>query len=478
MEDPVKVIHRYKNLNGKVQYHIYIFIGSIVPPGVMKILTKIKNLNFFDSLLSIDTSSELHQLEELYTEFWYEKFFVSYHILSVKRDIAHDDVKKQLIISKYGSKWFESHIQKYYSRIQQKTYTYEYKIREEYEKRFISKTIEAIDPTSEIDFSTSPNVVVMKHDFGNIGKENKNVIGGSNDSNDFNDLEQFGETLKSIIYGTNQNKIVGGDIDDDFDNGDSLEDISQLLASETDNENIIPEQIQQSQPLTTPQPLSNSLSNDVNNLNKKEIEKLNNEVNSVIDSKEKNIPLEFDASDNDEIIDANIANVYKKYYVKTEYIFKNDTIKKIKSKISTSINNNSALIPWDKILPQFQYLWCEYHFNQQALQTIVGYNQTNRERQLELKENLENGTGYLENEELVVGGSSHFGYSNSFSSNKFHYYYDSDDCFCSNGNKYRLTVNGDFIDDNGNIIESSNDSILGGSNDSNNNSNIKTSKKK
>ena len=30
MEDPIKVIHRFKNNNRKIQYMCYIFVGSLV----------------------------------------------------------------------------------------------------------------------------------------------------------------------------------------------------------------------------------------------------------------------------------------------------------------------------------------------------------------------------------------------------------------------------------------------------------------
>ncbi len=46
MNDPIKIIFKYKNNLKKVQYHIYIFIGDIVDTATMKILNKIEKLDF------------------------------------------------------------------------------------------------------------------------------------------------------------------------------------------------------------------------------------------------------------------------------------------------------------------------------------------------------------------------------------------------------------------------------------------------
>ena len=38
MEDPIKLIWKYKNINRRTQYHQYIFIGNVNTPALMKIL--------------------------------------------------------------------------------------------------------------------------------------------------------------------------------------------------------------------------------------------------------------------------------------------------------------------------------------------------------------------------------------------------------------------------------------------------------
>lgn len=73
MDDPIKIIHKYKNNNGRVQYHINIFIGDIVDENCMRILRKIKDMDLYTSLTSLD-SREIEILEKNYGEYWYEKF--------------------------------------------------------------------------------------------------------------------------------------------------------------------------------------------------------------------------------------------------------------------------------------------------------------------------------------------------------------------------------------------------------------------
>ena len=75
MEDPVKLIYKVKNNNRKNQYHIYIFLGNLVEPNIQKILKKIKDLNLFDTLITLN-EKELKELESIYGELWFSHFFL------------------------------------------------------------------------------------------------------------------------------------------------------------------------------------------------------------------------------------------------------------------------------------------------------------------------------------------------------------------------------------------------------------------
>ncbi len=60
MTDPIKLIWKYKNNNRRWQYAMYIFVGDVAKP-IKKILDKIADLNFYDSLLNL-TKEEYKQL--------------------------------------------------------------------------------------------------------------------------------------------------------------------------------------------------------------------------------------------------------------------------------------------------------------------------------------------------------------------------------------------------------------------------------
>ena len=46
MNQPVKIIWKFKNSNRRIQYNVYVFVGD-VSKNIISILQKIKNLNLF-----------------------------------------------------------------------------------------------------------------------------------------------------------------------------------------------------------------------------------------------------------------------------------------------------------------------------------------------------------------------------------------------------------------------------------------------
>ena len=51
--------------------------------------------------------------------------------------------------------------------------------------------------------------------------------------------------------------------------------------------------------------------------------------------------VDFDQSRDDSMYDENLKDVYRKYYVKLQYIFKDDTIKSLRDKICCGIKSNN-----------------------------------------------------------------------------------------------------------------------------------------
>ena len=94
MKDPIKIIHKFKNNNKRIQYKVYIFIGDIMPEEIISCIELIKNKDFYDSLMLLSTK-RYNLLKDYYGERWYEKFFISYHIKAQKKIIEKTPIKKQ-----------------------------------------------------------------------------------------------------------------------------------------------------------------------------------------------------------------------------------------------------------------------------------------------------------------------------------------------------------------------------------------------
>ena len=111
MNNPIKIIHKYKNNNRYVQYNINIYIGN-VDPNILKILNSFKELPFIEMLQAIDTG-DYNTLEKFYgSNTWYNFFFNIHHIIS-SIGIVRDNVQLQKsLITKFGDDWYNLHINK------------------------------------------------------------------------------------------------------------------------------------------------------------------------------------------------------------------------------------------------------------------------------------------------------------------------------------------------------------------------------
>ena len=112
MNDPIKIIHKFKNQNRKYQYNVLIFVGNLLSDSTNKVLIKIKNKNLYDSLVELN-SRDIEILNTEYGSKWYEKFFISKHINYMFKLIKQNEAKKNEIIKKYGKEWFDLHINQY-----------------------------------------------------------------------------------------------------------------------------------------------------------------------------------------------------------------------------------------------------------------------------------------------------------------------------------------------------------------------------
>ncbi len=79
IENPIKIIHKFKNNNRSVQYIQYIFIGSNVDEDIISILESIKNRTFYETIEYL-SRNKLERLSNYYGPKWYKSFFNKYHL--------------------------------------------------------------------------------------------------------------------------------------------------------------------------------------------------------------------------------------------------------------------------------------------------------------------------------------------------------------------------------------------------------------
>ena len=123
MDDPIKIIHKFKNNNRRIQYHLYLFIGQLVDDDVMRALNLIKDKPFNDSIIMLNAKL-LKKLELFYGEFWYNKIFITEHVFFEKKEANNMKSLKDKIIRVRGKSYFEKHYVKNRKRMKNNLFSY------------------------------------------------------------------------------------------------------------------------------------------------------------------------------------------------------------------------------------------------------------------------------------------------------------------------------------------------------------------
>jgi hypothetical protein len=344
MKDPIKIIHKFKNNYRRIQYKNYIFVGALVPEDIIKILELIRNKDFFSTLVLLN-NKQYNLLKEYYGERWYEKFFISYHIRSQIKIIENTPTRKKEIENKYGKEWYKEHINK--EKLFRITYSFENNY---YENLLDKKKKNLLNKKVEIDFRThsfKPNRTV--NDL--IRSLNEDLIGGFDDDNlDDNIDENLILNKEKIEEKDDEEELVEEElveeeldeiIEDDFD----IEELTKLYAEENNESDKV---IQETSKLISQA------------INDSKWDKKQDETKIVYDSSLDNISYDFD-----------IENLFIKYYIFDEYIFKDDTIKTMRQKITVSISLSDSLGK-TKLLPETQYFWSEYYSENGKDEVMIG----------------------------------------------------------------------------------------------------------
>jgi hypothetical protein len=80
----------------------------------------------------------------------------------------------------------------------------------------------------------------------------------------------------------------------------------------------------------------------------------------------------FDQSKDSSIHVDKLKDIYHKVFVKTQFIFGDDTIKTVKNKICCSLKNNKKFSNINYLLPSRQYLWADYVFDNKIEKVMIG----------------------------------------------------------------------------------------------------------
>ena len=345
MDDPIKIIHKYKNNNGRVQYHMYIFIGDIVSSDCMKILNKISAMDFYTTLVSVN-SSETSILIKNYGEYWYEKFFNVKH-LNFIRDVTTQNPQRTSELKKiYGDDWFDKHFIKYKKRYEVTTYDYSSMVKRERERRIYKKITEKqLEPDEIIDYTTysatkttsaiSPsriNFINLSEPASESDTESKSTSetdssDSDSDSDIFStDTNSDDDSFESVSESDDMDISQKGGVNDEPTNeananadadveDESLDEVEADIKEEADEDNfeeIVQQDLESAdiffQDITEPDKNLKTTTRDIKEIISQEAyDKINKKI------------VEFDTSKDNNMFDENIKDVYHKKYVKNRY---------------------------------------------------------------------------------------------------------------------------------------------------------------
>ena len=409
MNDPIKIIHKYKNNNNRIQYHIHIFIGDILDDKCMRILRKIKDMDLYTSLISLE-EREREIIEKNYGEYWYEKFFNSYHVNNTKESTLKNPTKMKELASIYDTKWINDHFVNYINRLETITYNYEYVVKEERERKTIKKLMQKQQAEADdiIDYTTfglrraadaalgegksslsfDLDRIHSEDGLGIKGPQNKPFkIVNDEDQQDWCQEESSEEEIESEFdldsddSTLSEAEISDGEIEDVFDpnqtGGQNPDDYENAALPEFDFYDSEAELETQDFDSLVEQDLENVdiIFSDIDDTDKniklttREIkEAISNETYEKISKK----IADFDDSKDNSMFDENLKDIFTKNYITHQYIFKDDTIKIIHNKICCAFKNDNKFGENVYIIPSYQYLWTEYQYKNEVRKIMLG----------------------------------------------------------------------------------------------------------
>ncbi len=352
MNNPIKIIHKFKNNNRRVQYNIYIYLGNLVEENIQKILESIKNKNLFDTFISL-SKNKLDEIVEYYGEFWYTYFFNTYHLNDQKSNILKNSTKKKQIIDKFGKEWFQKHFE---TEVKKKEYSFSANY---YDYLVARNKIKTKVKKKEMDFTTyqqgggdelinEDNIDEKIKETNDEDNENELVITNTEDLDD-NVIEDFNLEELTKLYSM-----------DDIESNKEIKETAKLISEATKDKSWL----------------------------------------KADDTKS----VQFNSKLEDLQYDTKLEDIFEKTYIFDEFIFKDDNITTIRNKICVSLPYNKKFKDLN-ILPEYQYFWSEYNLVNEKDFIMIGQKWIRRNELLKIDikpntnlnvyENLRNNLSYL-----------------------------------------------------------------------------------
>ena len=354
MKDPIKIIHKFKNNNRRIQYKVYIFIGSLIPNDIHKLLESITDKDFYTTLSTI-SMADYNKLAEFYGEFWYEKFFLSYHINTQSKIINSTPAKKKLIETKYGKEWYNIHIYEPPSKKVSYSFSAAY-----YNYLVMRNKIKTQTRKVEMDFRTYGDIEkVNMLDILKKEKHEPNLNNQAGGAGDDNDEDEYNDTDSDDMDLPKNNADKVDDDDEDAEVTLSEEDFEEHVEENFDLDEIT--KLYTTSDIETSKSIMETSKLISEAINDKKWDKNFNKVEQKYDESLENLTF-----------DSKLEDIFIKHYITEQYIFKDDTIKTMRQKISVTINISDKFSKQMHILPETQYLWSEYEFENKQDLVMIG----------------------------------------------------------------------------------------------------------
>ena len=185
--------------------------------------------------------------------------------------------------------------------------------------------------------------------------------------------------MTPIISDIDDTEQVGGNEEEEVDENDDNDNEPEIV-----NEEEFQEQVEEGFDL---EDIAKLYSNDIES--DKTVKETSKMISEAINDKKweketQNLEKKYDDSQDDLTYDIKIEDVFNKYYITDQYIFKDDTIKTMRNKIAISLPISDKFGKMIRVLPETQYFWSEYNFENKIDSVMLGQKWVRRNELLKI----------------------------------------------------------------------------------------------